>query len=464
MTAIIPILTQAGIQAVFNANNTGLQAEITHIALGNAGYTPSDSATALQSEKQRVAVSGGEMISNDQIHLTANASGNAEYWIKEVGFYLADGTLLAVYSDPIKAIAYKSSSLDILLSFDLKLSALPADSITIDGSGGLSLPPATNTKQGLMRFATDSEAVAGTLETVSINPKQLQSNIASLEVITAGSITTPKLALGAVGAEQIGNNAVTNPKIADGAVTSNKLAAGLTPAHPIRLDANTHINNIRTAGFYTCDYNQTAAAIAAPSNAAGSLEVKYTTGEHGIVQIYRTYGVYEPRTYTRTIYEDDNIAGWATPWQRLDSAPVGSVIASAVNAGGINSGYLPCNGAAVSRTVYIDLFNHIGTNYGAGDGSTTFNIPDYRGVFLRGIDEGRGLDPNRAFASYQDDEIKSHRHKLGIPEDTNGIGNNKALNSSSGNDEGVAFNHYSDIQGGSETRPKNMPVIYFIKY
>ena len=49
MTAIIPTLTQAGIRAVFNASNTGLKAEVSHIALGDSGYIPTDSATALQS-------------------------------------------------------------------------------------------------------------------------------------------------------------------------------------------------------------------------------------------------------------------------------------------------------------------------------------------------------------------------------------------------------------------------------
>lgn len=53
------------------------------------------------------------------------------------------------------------------------------------------------------------------------------------------------------------------------------------------------------------------------------------------------------------------------------------------------SGFLLCNGAAVSRTTYANLFFAIGTTYGTGDGSTTFNLPDYRGAFLRGYDGTR---------------------------------------------------------------------------
>lgn len=61
----------------------------------------------------------------------------------------------------------------------------------------------------------------------------------------------------------------------------------------------------------------------------------------------------------------------------------------------IPSGWLECTGQAVSRTTYAGLFAGIGTAYGIGDGSTTFNIPDYRGYFLRGQDEGAGNDPDR---------------------------------------------------------------------
>ena len=51
-------------------------------------------------------------------------------------------------------------------------------------------------------------------------------------------------------------------------------------------------------------------------------------------------------------------------------------------------GWLVCNGATVSRTTYADLFAAIGTTFGAGDGSTTFELPDYQGDFLRGYLSG----------------------------------------------------------------------------
>jgi phage-related tail fiber protein len=70
------------------------------------------------------------------------------------------------------------------------------------------------------------------------------------------------------------------------------------------------------------------------------------------------------------------------------------------------TGWLKANGAAVSRTTYAALFSAIGTTFGVGDGSTTFNLPDLRGEFMRGWDDGRGVDSGRAFGSAQLDQMQ----------------------------------------------------------
>ena len=93
--------------------------------------------------------------------------------------------------------------------------------------------------------------------------------------------------------------------------------------------------------------------------------------------------------------------------------PTGTVTAFAGSVA--PSGWLLCNGSAYGRTALdpspqAALFSVIGTAYGAGDGLTTFNIPDLRGVFVRGLDAGRGLDPLRVIGTQQADAIKSHNH------------------------------------------------------
>lgn len=73
-------------------------------------------------------------------------------------------------------------------------------------------------------------------------------------------------------------------------------------------------------------------------------------------------------------------------------------------------GWLKSNGAAVSRMTYAALFAEIGTTFGAGDGTTTFNLPDLRGEFIRGLDDGRGVDVARALGSAQAGQVGPHTH------------------------------------------------------
>jgi microcystin-dependent protein len=65
------------------------------------------------------------------------------------------------------------------------------------------------------------------------------------------------------------------------------------------------------------------------------------------------------------------------------------------------AGVLFCDGSTVSRTTYAELFSAISTVYGSGDGSTTFNLPDLRGEFIRSMDVGRGVDSGRFLGTWQ---------------------------------------------------------------
>ncbi|WP_041167317.1 phage tail protein [Pseudomonas putida] len=139
-TPLQPVITKKGLAAVWNATNTGLSAEITHIALGTSGYTPTDEQTSLRTQVAKYPIAGGERLSDSLIHLTAIADGPAAFWVREIGFLLADGTLLAVWSHATDALTYKPANTDLLLAYDLSLTALPADSVTIVSSpAGLNL-------------------------------------------------------------------------------------------------------------------------------------------------------------------------------------------------------------------------------------------------------------------------------------------------------------------------------------
>ncbi|MDE1713887.1 tail fiber protein, partial (plasmid) [Chromobacterium amazonense] len=98
---------------------------------------------------------------------------------------------------------------------------------------------------------------------------------------------------------------------------------------------------------------------------------------------------------------NDDSAGHWNPWRTLihEGHLTGQVAFFAMSAP--PQGWLKANGAAVSRKDYPSLFAALGTYYGAGDGSTTFNLPDLRGEFVRGWDDGRGVDNGRGFGTRQ---------------------------------------------------------------
>lgn len=144
------------------------------------------------------------------------------------------------------------------------------------------------------------------------------------------------------------------------------------------------------------------------------------------------------------------------------------------------AGYLECDGSAVSRTTYAALFAAIGTTWGVGDGTSTFNLPDMRGVFARGWDHGRGFDSGRAFASYQADDIKAHNHTANVTDPThahnfrydsnlstggatpgNMSGSSGGIKSTDAAATGISVAVANT--GGTETRPKNVAVMYVIK-
>lgn len=130
------------------------------------------------------------------------------------------------------------------------------------------------------------------------------------------------------------------------------------------------------------------------------------------------------------------------------------------------AGWLKANGAAVSRIAYADLFAAIGTIFGAGDGFNTFNLPNLRGEFLRGWDDGRNADPGRVFGSAQADAIRSHNHnvpawKATQPDPTGGP---SAVGADSGGGGSEQDDIVTRITGSAETRPRNVALLACIKF
>ncbi|WP_290509667.1 phage tail protein [Alcanivorax sp.] len=135
-------------------------------------------------------------------------------------------------------------------------------------------------------------------------------------------------------------------------------------------------------------------------------------------------------------------------------------------------GWLVCDGSAVSRTTYAELFARYGTIYGNGDGSTTFNLPDYRGEFLRGWDNGAGIDPDAATRTDRGDgttgdnvgtkqlgQNEAHDHNFGVSTKTGGANVYLAKI-----DDDIESTQTTSESGGDEARPRNVYVVWACYY
>lgn len=164
---------------------------------------------------------------------------------------------------------------------------------------------------------------------------------------------------------------------------------------------------------------------------------------------------------------------------KFNDCPPGTVVTLASK--NIPTGYrlLKCNGAAVSRSAYAELFSAVGTYFGIGDGVNTFNVPDARGEFPRYADDGRGIDAGRDVGSKQSQQVAKHKH-LGFGEVTAGwpfgqtnsrgkMGTNGGIDwdnymyhSNDGTDYDGVLNPSGTI--GNENRPRNIAWLACIRY
>jgi microcystin-dependent protein len=180
---------------------------------------------------------------------------------------------------------------------------------------------------------------------------------------------------------------------------------------------------------------------------------------------------------------DTNLGGFLVP--------AGTIFSYAGNT--VPSGWLACDGSAVSRTVYANLFASLATTFGVGDGSTTFNVPDFRGRFLRYNDNqgvgAAGRDAARAHGSIQGQATAknnlaasssssvsdpSHRHNTiktaGLAIGTNASGFADSPGGSPFNvyseysNTGISVGTTTNISSSdTETRPINLSVYSIIK-
>ncbi len=169
--SLILTITDAGRQALVNAQNTGtLPIVISQIALGSGRYNTTKTQTTLQNEIKRVASFGGAPVADDVIHITVHDESTDTYPLGEFGLITNTGVLFAVYSNPNEYILEKNANGILLLSADTKITTLDITDIQFSGTNFV-LPPGTTTIAGVLKLADSDEAAAGIDNSKAMTPK-----------------------------------------------------------------------------------------------------------------------------------------------------------------------------------------------------------------------------------------------------------------------------------------------------
>ncbi len=224
-----------------------------------------------------------------------------------------------------------------------------------------------------------------------------------------------------------------------------------------------NVNTLQTDGIYAVTQASRSQNLPVAGNGC---HIQVIAGGDGRWCRQIAYIAYSTDMYERhqTSYQTDS---WSA-WVKIDSVDklsktdiIGEVAFFARTTP--PSGWLKANGAAISRTTYAALFSVIGTTFGAGDGSTTFNLPDLRGEFLRCLDDGRNIDGGRRLGSSQGDEIKTHT--INVPNSQwEGNVSGSWFFAERGNGNNNQPNNTITYTGGNETRPRNVALLACIKY
>lgn len=188
MSALPIIITSAGLAALVNAANTGTEAVvITQVGISATTFAPTEATTAIPGEIKRLATIAGVVVADDTLHIAVSDTSADAYTLRTFGLYLDTGVLLAVYSSAA-SIAEKAAPATLLLNADIKLTSPLAGSIEF-GDSSFANPPASETVVGVVRLATEPEALAGINGTRAIVPTTLKATILSFLSAYAATVT-----------------------------------------------------------------------------------------------------------------------------------------------------------------------------------------------------------------------------------------------------------------------------------
>lgn len=441
------IHTTVGLQLMAQAEGAGTQIQFTHMAVGDGNgnpTTPTESQTQLVRERFRATVNrvyqNPDMPTMFTAELIIPASVGG-FTLREVGLFDSNGNLFIVgnlpdsykptdsegaFDDAVIRIPFMVTNASIVtLQIDPNV-VVATHSWIINNITPATLFPGGTTNQILRKKSNadgDTEWADASIASVVVDVIEEQQTLAASQTnVTWATVNNTGIAVYIEGI-RIPENAT-----ADGwqiSPTDPNLSIILGKSYP----AGTRILGVQ---------NEPLGSIPFPLEASKNLsDVPNKTTARTNLDVYSK--------------DESDAAGQP-----------GAVIAFARNTA--PTGWLKTNGAAVSRTAYARLFAAIGTTFGVGDGFNTFNLPDLRGEFVRGWADNKSVDTGRVFGSSQADDFKSHTHDAWSFDDTSGSSAQVRGNFDPNGGGRTRTRVATTSTGGTETRPRNVALLYCIKF
>ncbi|HDY9115329.1 TPA: phage tail protein [Klebsiella pneumoniae] len=482
------ILTNQGAARLANATALGTKLNLTQMAVGDANGklpTPDPAQTALINQ-QRIAPlnmltvdpANVSQIIAEQI-IPENEGG---FWIREIGLYDDDGVLIAVANCPetykpklaegsgrtqtIRMILIVSSTTAITLKIDPSVVLATrqyvdeqvievksyVDDVLAQHEKSRNHPDATTAAKGFVQL---SSATNSTSEAQAATPKAVKAanDNANNRLSKTGNLSEIKSAGTAAQLSAQQNIGLSS--------------YGIAPT--LAAETGKDLNSLLTQGVFVLTNPLNAPE---PANNAGTVFVEVMTwqsgsGDNGYRVIQRLYGYGTSGSIANRVWVRTKTPDWGG-WYELYSqankptaADVGAIVREDAPVGipqpwplaTAPLGWLNCNGATFDKAMYP----YLAAAYPSG------KLPDLRGEFIRGWDNGRGVDPGRSLLAWQDDMIKKHSHTLGTYKSVDAGIKMPVTAGAELSNSGVGGAMYTGEAGSSETRPRNIAFNYIVR-
>lgn len=463
------IRTSIGLQLLAKAEATGSKIEITHMAVGDGNgnvITPDPAMKQLKRERFRALVNRIYQDPENENLFTAELIipvQTASFVVREIAVFDRSGNMLMIGNTPevhkpstndgaVSDSVYRvpfvvSNSESIELKIDPNIitathswimNTLTTAYFFPGGTVGQVLKKKSNTEGDVgWDDAATADIFVNTIE-------EEQSLVADQTIVDFTTVTTTGLAV------YIDGNRITNKVGADGWIAQSDTQIKLGKAYP-----ELKILAVQNEPLGNAPYPL------AQKNNLSDIQDKDLARQ--------------------------NLAVMSADEAKYNDCPPGTVVMLASSS--IPTGYrlLKCNGAAVSRAAYAELFSAIGVTYGDGDGVYTFNVPEARAEFPRFADDGRGIDASRLIGSKQGDAIRNIKGELWYGVDADAQLDNRYfsgmayydyaekwaddINALTANNYWGARNWYKAkfdisraVPTANENRPRNLALLACIRY